>query len=386
LKEYKIPLTLPRFTGNEEKYILDCLHDGDLSYSGEYIKRFESEFAAYTDAKYAVALSESTAAIHLSLIVAGVKPGEGVFAPALSPISPINAISYVGAHPVFVDVDLDSMGISPESVQAFIDKFCYFKDGILINRFSNEKISALLAVHTFGQSPRIDELRLITDEYNLKLIEDASIAVGTRYKDRHVGTFGELGCFGFSSENVLSIGTGGMVTTNNQQLAEEIRHLRNFAKYDDYFSYHDKLGFNYKMTNVSAAVGVAQLEYLSQTISYKRKIHYSYEKEFSKLNNFELLTELNWCRSNYSVALLRVPKLERDNLVTHLREHGIESRIFGELNNRHPIYSANPCGNIDNSIELYRTVVIVPCHRGMEDIDVEYFIDIIKEYDVKINH
>ena len=375
-----INLSVPHLVGNEKKYVNECIDSNWISAGGEFTCRFEDEFAKYTGAEYAVAVSSGTAAIHLSLIAAGVKSGEGVFAPVVTFVAPINAISYIGAQPVFVDVDSDSLGISPESVQQFIDKFCYFKEGILINRFSNEKISAILAVHIYGHSARIDELQEIATKYNLKLIEDSSEAVGTRYKDKHVGTFGEFGCFSFSGNKLLATGNGGIVLTNSETTAKRIRHLRQQAIVDDKMFYHDEVGYNYRMSNIAAALGLAQMEYLPQTITSKRKIHFMYERAFEGVDGIKLFTELDWCKSNYWMAVIQVEAGRRDEFITFMSSRHIESRPLWELNNRHPMYSACSCANIDNSIELYESVVAIPCNQAMSEDDAQRVIDAVLEF------
>ena len=380
MEQNYINLSVPHLVGNEKKYVSECIDSNWISAGGAYTKKFEDEFAKYTGAEFAVAVSSGTAALHLSLIAAGVKRGEGVFAPTITFVAPINAISYVGANPVFVDVDNDSLGISPESVQQFINKFCYFKEGVLINRFSNEKISAILAVHIYGHSARIDELREIATAYNLALIEDASEAIGTRYKDKHVGTFGRFGCFSFSGNKLLATGNGGIVLTNSEESAERIRHLRQQATTDTQLFYHDEVGYNYRMSNIAAALGLAQMEYLPQTITSKRKIHFMYEQAFDKLDEVKLFTELEWCRSNYWMAIIQVPAKSRDEFTEFMSTKHIESRPLWELNNRHPMYSACSCANIDNSMDLYESVVAIPCNQAMSDDDVQRVIDAVVEF------
>lgn len=375
-----IPLSVPHLVGNEKKYVNECIDSNWISAGGEFTRRFEDEFAKYTGAEFAVAVSSGTAALHLALIAAGVKRGEGVFAPTITFIAPINAISYVGAQPVFVDVDSDSLGISPESVQQFIDKYCYFKDGVLINRFSNEKISAILAVHIYGHSARIDELREISDKYNLALIEDASESIGTRYKDKHVGTFGDFGCFSFSGNKLLATGNGGIFLTNNEAIADRVRHLRQQATTDTHYFYHDEVGYNYRMSNIAAAIGLAQMEYLPQTITSKRKIHLIYERAFEEVEGIKLFTELDWCRSNYWMAILQVPSERRDEFIEYMSNHLIESRPIWELNNRHPMYSACPCANIDNSIDLHESVVAIPCNQAMTEEDAQHVVDTVLDF------
>ena len=375
-----IPLSVPHLVGNEKKYVNECIDSNWISAGGQFTQRFEEEFAKYTGAQFAVAVSSGTAALHLALVAAGIKQGEGVFAPAMTFIAPINAISYVGAEPVFVDVDRDSLGISPESVQHFIDKFCYFKEGVLINRFSNTKISAIMAVHIYGHSTRIDELRQISDTYNLALIEDASECVGTRYKDKHVGTFGDFGCFSFSGNKLLATGNGGIFLTNDEQIAKRVRHLRQHATTDTTFFYHDEVGYNYRMSNIAAAIGLGQIEYLSQTITSKRKVHLEYERAFNDLDGIKLFTELDWCRSNYWMAIVQVPAERRDIFIEHMEKRLIESRPIWELNNRHPMYSACPCSNIDNSIDLYESLVAIPCSQSMDEQDVERVICAVLEF------
>jgi len=380
MDERYIPLSVPHLVGNEKKYVNQCLDSNWISAGGEFVRRFEDEFAKFTGADFAVAVSSGTAAIHLALIAAGIKPGDGVFAPTVTFIAPINAISYVGAQPVFVDIDQDSLGISPESVQSFIDKYCYFKDSILINRFSNERISAIMAVHVYGHSARIDELNEIAQKYNLALVEDASEAIGTRYKDKHVGTFGNFGCFSFSGNKLLATGNGGIFLTNDEEAATRVRHLRQQATTDTRYFYHDEVGYNYRMSNLAAAIGLAQMEYLPQTITTKRKIHLVYERAFEGVEDIKLFTELDWCRSNYWMAVLQVPAERRDEFIAHMEVRAIEARPIWELNNRHPMYSACSCANIDNSIDLYESLVAIPCNQSMSEDDAQRVVATVIDF------
>ncbi len=258
-----IPLHEPRFFGNEKKYINDCIDTTYVSSVGRYVNIFEKEIAKYTGAKYAVATSNGTSGLHISLILADVCQNNEVITQSLTFVATCNAISYCGAQPIFVDVDKDTMGLSPTSLEYFLKENTSIKDNQCINNKSGKVIKACVPMHTFGHPCRIEEIKEICDKYNIFLIEDAAESVGSIYKDKHTGTFGELGVMSFNGNKIITAGGGGCVITDNKSLANKAKHLSTTAKVPHKWDFnHDMIGYNYRMPNINAALLVAKLENL----------------------------------------------------------------------------------------------------------------------------
>jgi len=258
-----IPLHEPRFFGNEKKYINDCIDTTYVSSVGRYVNIFEEEIAKYTGAKYAVATSNGTSGLHISLILADVCQNNEVITQSLTFVATCNAISYCGAQPIFVDVDKDTMGLSPTSLEYFLKENTSIKDNQCINNKSGKVIKACVPMHTFGHPCRIEEIKEICDKYNIFLIEDAAESVGSIYKDKHTGTFGELGVMSFNGNKIITAGGGGCVITDNKSLANKAKHLSTTAKVPHKWDFnHDMIGYNYRMPNINAALLVAKLENL----------------------------------------------------------------------------------------------------------------------------
>ncbi|OGV58176.1 MAG: hypothetical protein A2X49_03145 [Lentisphaerae bacterium GWF2_52_8] len=376
-----IPLSVPVLCGNEKKYVDHCLDTGWISSVGEFVNRFEKEFASYTGAAHAVAVVNGTSALHLALLVAGVKPGEEVLVPALTFIAPINAVTYAGAVPVFLDVEEETMGLSPSSFEEFVASSCELRDGILFNRSTGRRITALLPVHIYGHACRMSALLPLARKYGMILLEDAAEAIGTLCDGCHAGTIGSIGSFSFNGNKTLTTGGGGMLVTNDEAYAKRLRHLSTQAKSDELYYRHDEIGYNYRMSNVQAAIGVAQLESFPAALERKRGIHAHYEREFCKLP-LSLFGEAPWCRSNYWMAVLTLSQEMgvRDRFMAHMNGCGIQARPLWDLNNRHPMYCGNPCAALPVSEKLYDRCVCIPCGQHMSDGDVERVISAVRGF------
>ena len=277
-----IPLHEPRFIGNEKKYINECIDSTFVSSVGKYVGEFEENIARYTGAKYAIATSNGTSALHISLLLANVGQSDEVITQPLTFVATCNAISYCGAQPIFIDVDKDTMGLSPSSLKYFLENNTTVKNKQCINNKTNKVIKACMPMHTFGHPCRIDEIKEICDRYNVFLIEDAAESFGSIYKGKHTGTFGQMAAFSFNGNKVITSGGGGCIITNDKFLAKKAKHLTTTAKVPHKWNFnHDMVAYNYRMPNLNAALAVAQLENIDDFLNSKRKLASSYEIFFS---------------------------------------------------------------------------------------------------------
>ncbi len=377
-----IPLSTPHLCGNERSYVLDCVDTTWISSVGKYVERFELDFASYVGAEGAVAASSGTAALHLALIAAGVKAGEAVFAPSLTFIAPVNAIAYMNATPVFIDSEEEGFGISPDSLLSFIESSCSFDGESLKLKGTGQTVSALVPVHLMGCACRMDELLGIAARYKLKLIEDAAEGIGCLYKGRHVGTFARIGCFSFNGNKTLTTGGGGMAVSAEQPLLRRMKHLSTQAKSDEALFEHDETGYNYRMNNIQAALGVAQLEHLKEMIEAKRAVHKAYEERLGGLKRLKLLKAPDYCRSAYWMAVIRTPSREsRDLCVKRFAELGIQARPFWALNSSHPMYKDCPKAELTAARGLQAECVCIPCSSKMDAEQVERVVSATLAFD-----
>jgi perosamine synthetase len=307
---YKIPVYQPSLTGNEKKYVNDCLDSNWISSKGKYVSLFEKEFANYVNVNYATGVCNGTVALHLALLALGIGQGDEVIVPTLTYIASVNAIVYTGATPVFVDSLPDTWQIDPEEVRKSI----------------TPKTKAIMAVHLYGHPCEMSVLKEIADEHRLFLIEDCAEAIGSKYQGRHVGTFGDIATFSFYGNKTITTGEGGMLVTNNQTIFERAVHFKGqgLAKYREYW--HDVIGYNYRMTNICAAIGLAQLERINDILSKKRQIAELY-KELLKDTEFKVHQEVGDVFHSYWMISILIPQADqRDTVRKHLSDAGIETR------------------------------------------------------------
>ncbi|OFY84026.1 MAG: aminotransferase DegT [Bacteroidetes bacterium RIFCSPLOWO2_12_FULL_35_15] len=357
-----IPLHEPRFIGNEKKYLIDCVDSTFVSSVGKYVDDFEKQIAAYTGAKYAVACVNGTAALHMAMIVAGVKQNEIVITQSLSFIATCNAIAYIGASHLFVDVDIDTMGLSPAKLKIYLHENVIKKaDGFSYHKTTGQKIAACIPMHTFGHSCRIDELAIICNEYNISLIEDAAESIGSFYKEKHTGTFGLLGTFSFNGNKTITCGGGGAIVTDDITLAKKAKYLTTQAKVPHRWEFiHDEIGYNYRMPNINAALIVAQLEILNYFLENKRELATLY-KAFFKGTEIQFVEEPSNSRSNYWLnAILLADRKQRDEFLQYSNDNGIMTRPVWRLMNKLEMFKDAIHGDLSNSQILEDRLVNIP--------------------------
>jgi perosamine synthetase len=353
-----IPLHEPTFGGNEKKYLLDCIDSTFVSSIGKYVNQFEEMVAEYTGANHAVATVNGTAALHIALILSGVGRDDEVITQPLTFIATANAIVYTGAQPVFIDVDKDTMGLSPEKLKLFLEEKTEIKKGKTYNKETGKCISACIPMHTFGHPARIDEIKEICDEYNITLIEDAAESLGSFYKGKHTGTFGKFGTLSFNGNKTITTGGGGMILTDDEELAKKAKHITTTAKVPHKWDYvHDMIAYNYRLTNLAAALGVAQMEQLSGFIKKKRILAKEYAN-FFEITDIDFVLEKENSQANYWLnTIFLKDRKERDEFLKETNSKGIMTRPIWELINRLKIYKDCQKEDISNAEWLVDRVV-----------------------------
>jgi aminotransferase in exopolysaccharide biosynthesis len=364
-----IPLHDPRFIGNEKKYLNECIDTNFVSSVGEFVGKFEQMCATYTGAKYAIAAMNGTAALHISLQLAGVKREDEVITQALTFIATANAISYTGAHPVFLDVDKETMGLSPNALETWLQENVEMCDSPMphalcpmpYNKATGRRIAACVPMHTFGHPAKLDELLKICNRYNIPMVEDAAESLGSTYKGRQTGTFGKLGILSFNGNKIITTGGGGMILTDDEELAKKAKHLTTQAKVPHPWEFvHDHIGYNYRLTNVNAAIGCAQMESLDHLIELKRELAEKY-KDFFRNSDFTFFSEPEHCKSNYWLnAILTKDRKQRDELLEYTNKNGVMTRPIWELMNRLPMFAGCQTDELENSIWFADRVVNIP--------------------------
>ena len=340
----------PIFVGNEKKYIEECIDSTFVSSVGKFVNRFEEDMARYTGAKKAIVCVNGTNALHLALLLAGVQRNDEIITQSLTFIATANAISYAGAHPVFVDVDKDTLGLSPISLLKFLQNNTIQKTDGCYNKITNRKIAAVVPMHTFGHPCKIDAIATICKENQIELVEDAAESLGSYYKGQHTGTFGKIGILSFNGNKIITTGGGGMLLFNDEELAQRAKHLTTQAKVPHPWEFsHDQIGYNYRMPNINAAMGVAQLEQIDQYLVAKRKMAEKYTALFDQLN-IRFITEPENSTSNYWLnAILLDSRKERDEFLEYTNKHGIMTRPVWELMNRLPMFKDAQCEDLSNA-------------------------------------
>ncbi|KMJ53602.1 aminotransferase DegT [Vogesella sp. EB] len=356
-----IPLHAPVFMGNEREYVVKTIDSTFVSSIGAYVDRFESEMAAYTDSPRAVATVNGTAALHIALLLAGVKQGDLVITQPLTFVATCNAIAYCGAESVFVDVDRDTMGLSPAALADWLETNALLHDdGTCRTRDDGRVIRACLPMHTFGHPADLDGLVAVCQRWHLALVEDAAESLGSLYKGRHTGTFGLVGTLSFNGNKIITTGGGGMILANDE-LGRRAKHMTTTAKQPHPYEYvHDEVGYNYRLPNLNAALGCAQLEQLESFVTSKRQLAARYA-EALKNSDLRFVSEPADCRSNYWLnAVLCDDHEHRDALLKETNAQGVMTRPIWALMNRLPMYSHCRHGELDNAKWLEARVVNLP--------------------------
>jgi perosamine synthetase len=357
-----IPLHEPRFIGNEKKYLNECIDSTFVSSVGKFVDQFEEILADKLGAKYAVASVNGTAALHICLLLSDVAKDDEVITQPLTFIATCNAIAYCGAHPVFVDVDIDTMGMSPQALRNFLVINARQESGVCYNKRTGRVIRACVPMHTFGHPCRIDEIRQICDEYCIKVIEDAAESLGSTYKDKHLGNFGHIAAISFNGNKIVTSGGGGAIITNDEAMARKAKHLTTTAKLKHPWKFeHDCVGYNYRMPNLNAALLCAQLEKLDIFLANKREVAERYKAFFAECGWAAFVPEPKDAKSNYWLNAILLHDLhQRDNFLTMTNDAGVMTRPVWTLMNELSMYDDALCGDIDNAIKLEKAIVNVP--------------------------
>ncbi len=357
-----IPLHPPIFEGNEKKYVSETIESTFVSSVGAFVDKSEELTSQITQIKKSVAVVNGTAALHIALRESGVSANTEVITQSLSFVATSNAISYLGALPVYIDVDLDTLGLSPKNLKTFLEEFGEMRDdGCTYNKSTNRKITACVPMHTFGFPCRIDHIADICKEYNISLIEDCAESLGSKYKGVHTGNWGSMSAFSFNGNKIATAGGGGMVCTNQIELGNHLKHITTTAKVPHpYEYYHDEVGFNYRLPNINAALLCAQLEQLENRVLQKRKLAEYYSKEFQKLG-VKFVTEPQDCHSNYWLMAIQLKdKNERDQFLEMSNKNGIQSRPIWRLMNELPMFEHCQSDDQRHSKLLADTIVNIP--------------------------
>ncbi|WP_341714978.1 LegC family aminotransferase [Limnobacter sp.] len=362
-----IPLHAPVFEGREKEYVLDTIRSTFVSSVGAYVDRFEREIAHYTGAEKAIAVVNGTAAIHTALILSGVQQGELVITQSLTFVATCNAIRYCGADPVFVDVDRDTMGLSPAAMEIWLQENALLDaQGVCRFKHDSRVIRACLPMHTFGHPVKLDELLQVCTRWNIQLIEDAAESLGSYYKNKHTGTFGLLGTLSFNGNKVMTTGGGGMILTNTE-LGTKAKHLTTTAKKPHPYEFvHDEVAYNYRMPNLNAALGCAQLEQLDKFVKAKRTLAQRYT-DFFRNSELQFFTEPEHCQSNYWLnAVVCESAAQRDALLKATNESGVMTRPIWTLMNKLQMYANCVMGDLTNAEWLESRVVNLPSSAILE--------------------
>lgn len=374
MSEKFIPLAVPNFQGNELKYVTEAIQTSWVSTGGALINKLEENLAKYLKTDAVCALQSGTAGLHLAMKTAGVCPGDEVIVPVLTFAAAVNPVKYLYAEPVFMDCD-DSLCMDINKVKEFLERECIFDGERTVNKKTNKVIKALVLVHVFGNMVNIEEFCNLCKKYSIKLIEDATEALGTYLNGsgKFAGTFGDFGVYSFNGNKIITTGGGGALTAKNPDDVKRVKHLSTQAKVDLVYFDHDEIGYNYRMTNLQAALGVAQLEQLENFINIKTKNYYNYKKHGLKLLSFS-----EKIRSNYWFYSLITDK--RDELIKYLSENEIQSRPVWKLIHTLKPYENSQAYKIEKAYEYYKKIVNIPCSTNLTESELERVCKTIKEF------
>lgn len=389
--EQFIPLSVPNLKGNELRYVTDAIQTEWVSTGGAYITKLEQAIADYVGVREVVALQSGTAGLHLSLQMAGVEIGDAVIVPTLTFIAAVNPVRYLGAEPIFMDCD-DSLCLDLNKLEQFCEQECEQGAQGLIHRKSGKTIRALLTVHVFGNMPDMERLMDIAEKYRLMIIEDATEALGSRiekgrYAGNYAGTIGDFGVYSFNGNKIITTGGGGAVVSKHPDKLQTLRYLSTQAKDDELYYIHDHIGYNYRMTNLQAAVGLAQMEQLDQFIETKKQNYEHYQKRIEAVEGLSLLSFRSDIRPNYWFYSLYIhndyPK-NRDELIRYLAEHRVQTRpIWGLIHEQKP-YRSCETYQIEKAKEYYRHILNIPCSTNLSGEEVKRVAELLSEEDTFI--
>ncbi len=364
----------------------ECIESGWVSTGGRFITEFENKVAFYTKSKKAVGVQSGTAGLHLALDVLGVKSEDEVLVPTLTFIAAVNPVTYVGATPIFMGCD-DSLCIDPNLLEQFLKEECFIKNGVTYNKKTLKRIPAIILVHVFGNMADMEKIMDIASRFNLKVIEDATEALGTyytagKYVGQYAGTIGDIGIYSFNANKIITTGGGGMVLAKSEEILDRIRSLSTQAKKDDLYFIHDEIGYNYRMLNLQAALGTTQIDGLEKFIETKTKNYMRYKEAISKIDGLTLLDFNSNTRPNYWFYSIVVDEkrygMNKDELLKALVSEGIQTRpIWGLIHEQKP-YLKNETYGSEKAIWYHGRVLNIPCSSNLSDDEVQTVIDVLK--------
>ncbi len=384
MNKLKINLCEPKIFNNEISYISEAIKKNELA-TGKYIIKFENEIKKFTKSKYSLSCINGTAALHLSLKVLGIKKGDEVIVPTLTFVATINSVIYNQATPLFMDSD-EYFNINEEKTIDFINKNTFFKNNITYNKKSRKKIFAIIVTHVWGNAASIEKLVSLCRKRNIKIIEDASESLGTKYikgkfKNKHSGTVGDIGCISFNGNKIITSAGGGMIISNTKSYIDKAKILANQFKIDNIYFKHGGVGYNYRLSNIQAALGYAQLKNIKKILQLKNKIYNFYEKEIIKITGLKLLKPPNYSLNNYwlNILILDNYKIPRDRLIKIFKKNNIEVRPVWHLNHLQPMFKKYPNYKIDISIQHLNNSICLPSSSGISQSNLRKIINILKQ-------
>lgn len=370
-------LSGPNINGNEWKYVKDCLDTGWVSSVGSYVTDFEKQISNYVGSKYAIATSSGTTALHLSLLLSEVKNNDLVLVTNVTFIATLNAIKYVGASPILIDIDENSWQMDLDLLTDFLDSKTEIRDDVCILKSTSQRIKAIVPVHVLGNMCDMNKLVSICKKYNISIVEDAAESLGSSFEGKHSGTFGELGCFSFNGNKIITSGGGGMIVTNNEELAIRAKHLSTQAKADNFEYYHDAIGYNYRLTNVAAAIGLAQIEQLDNFIKKKHFIKDFYINSLNGLGDIKFQTVDKNVNSNW--WLFTINTKNQKTLLKSLNKNRLQSRPFWIPMNQLPMFKNELYITLnDISDKVYNNSLSIPCSTNISNKELSMVVDCIK--------
>ena len=381
-----IPLCVPEIRGNEWKYIKQCLDTNWVSSAGPIVGQFERMVAEYVGVRYAVATVNGTAALHIALLVAGVQADEEVLVSTLTFIAPANAIRYVGAWPIFVDADPLHWQMDPEKMEDFLNKECQWRSGALYNKTTGRRVRAVLPVHILGHPCDMDPILDVTRKYNLVVVEDATESLGAKYKARMVGHLGDIACFSFNGNKIITTGGGGMIVTDNEEWATRARYLTAQAKDDPVESIHNEIGYNYRLSNIQAALGCAQMEKLDEYVDIKRRIAHSYVQGFSFAPGITCMPEAPWASSIFWMYTVLVDEtsssygMTNRALLGHLKVAGVETRPLWQPLHRSPAHKGAQAYHCEFAEDLFNKALRLPSSVGLRLPEQQKVIEFVRRF------
>ena len=388
MPEYTIPLSVPNISGNEWQYVKECLDTEWVSSAGKYVDLFEKKIAEYTGSKFTIACVNGTSALQLSLRLAGVMPGDEVIVPTLTFIAPVNAISYNGAIPVFMDTD-EYYNIDTERTIDFIQNETQFSEigsQFTVNRKTGRRIAAIIPVHVWGNAARLDELIPLCQERNISVVEDATESLGTRYTSgkfsgKHTGAIGKLGCLSFNGNKIITTGGGGMILTDDEALAGKARYLTTQAKDDPVRYIHHEIGYNFRLTNIQAALGIAQLEQLPKFLDKKQEIFREYRAALQDIEGLAIANAPDYARNNHWLNILQIDSEvfgeDREVIMQRLDDIGIQTRPVWTLNHLQKPYRGYQNYKIEKATELVKKSLCLPSSTNLSNGDINNILKML---------